>query len=92
MVPLERLRAERARGMSFDVGRLWTLDHGSIETNATAFGSEINNALNVIPVNGVPEQFRFANAQAPTRTVGTELLARWRVGPIAATVTHACIP
>ena len=89
VLPSTALQAERARNVSADIGRLWSLDHGSIETNFTVFGSQIANAVSLVSLNAVPAQFTFVNAEALTRTVGTEALLRWRYGPIALTLTHA---
>jgi outer membrane receptor for ferrienterochelin and colicins len=91
ILPIANLRAERAQGFSVDLGRLWKLDHASIETNVTMFGSELKNAVSLVQVSDIPPQFAFANAEAPTRNVGTELLLRWRSGPIALTATHAYV-
>lgn len=89
VLPSTALRAERARNLSVDIGRLWSLDHGSIETNFTVFGSQIANAVNLVSLNSEPAQFTFVNAGALTRTAGTEALLRWRTGDIAFTLTHA---
>ena len=89
VLPNTALRAERARNVSVDIGGLWNLNHGSIETNFTVFGSQITNAVSLIKRNSALAQFTFMNADAPTRTVGTEALLRWRSGPIALTLTHA---
>jgi outer membrane receptor for ferrienterochelin and colicins len=80
--PLEGLRAERARSASLDVGR----EVGELELNATVFGSEIRRALRTrVDEGGRLEPF---NADAPVRTWGTELLARYHAGPIHLTATH----
>jgi outer membrane receptor for ferrienterochelin and colicins len=47
--------------------------------------------VSLVRVSDVPPQFAFANAEAATRNVGTELLLRWRSGPIALTATHAYV-
>ena len=91
VLPSTSLRAERARNVSIDVGRLWSMDRGAIETNFTMFGSQIANAVSLVSLNSAPVQFTFANADALTRTAGTEALLRWRSGPIALTLTHAYI-
>ena len=89
VMPNSSLAAERAWGMSFDVNRSWRLEHGSIETNATVFSSELNHAVSFIPATGMPDRFTFANNTAPTRNLGTELLARWRTGPFTVLGTYA---
>jgi outer membrane receptor for ferrienterochelin and colicins len=88
LVPAEDLRAERARGASVDVHRVWPLEHGSLETNVTLFGSRLTDAIAVVPAGAAPDRFTFANATEPTRTIGTEVLLRWRAGPLHATFTH----
>lgn len=83
------LQAERARGASADLGRVWTLGRGSMETNATVFASEIAHAVGLTELATRPPQ--LVNTAFPTRTLGTELLTRWRSGPFTATLAHAYI-
>jgi outer membrane receptor for ferrienterochelin and colicins len=87
--PLTDLRAEQGRGLSVDVNRLWSLNRGSIETNLTLFGSRLTHAVSLVQVSQSPPLFAFANADAPSRNLGTELLMRWRSGPFAVSVTGA---
>ncbi|MCZ8204312.1 TonB-dependent receptor plug domain-containing protein [Gemmatimonas sp.] len=72
--------AERARSASFDVGGPLALETGTLEVNATAFASQLANPLQARAANGVTasgaSRLALANAPAPTRTWGTELLAR----------------
>jgi outer membrane receptor for ferrienterochelin and colicins len=91
LLPLEGLQAEQARGLSADLGRLWRVGHGSVEGNATVFASEVEHAVGLAQVTATPPQFALVNANAPTRTVGTELLFRWHSRPFTATVAHAYI-
>ena len=74
------LTAERARSASLDVGVPLETRLGRLEMNLTAFGSRIAGALQVRDAPGTtPEGARrllLANAGGPTRTWGTELLAR----------------
>ena len=94
LVPLSteghaRLKAERARTASLDVGRTV----GGFELNATVFGSRIENPVYLVfPVDDLPAGTlatgALANAAGETRTWGTELLARWHSGPWHATATH----
>jgi iron complex outermembrane receptor protein len=81
--PLEGLRAERAAGASFDVTR--TI--GRIEIVGTVFGSHVAHPLEQRVVG--PELVELGNAESPTRTVGTELIARYRAPGVVAMVTHA---
>ena len=47
--------------------------------------------MSLVPVSGIPDRFSFANAAAPTRNVGTELLARWRAGPFVVLATYGYV-
>jgi len=89
VLPLQSLDAERGKGVSFDINRLWGLEHGSIETNVTLFGSSVSKSVHLIQVSSVPPRFEFENAPEPTRTSGSELLVRWRTGPLTLIFTHA---
>jgi iron complex outermembrane receptor protein len=80
--PLGRLEAERARNASLDVGRTF----GEFELNGTIFGSVVHNALMVRA--GQEGELVLFNADEPTRTRGTELLARWHREPFHLTATH----
>jgi iron complex outermembrane receptor protein len=84
VLPLEGLEAERARTASLDVGR--TL--GAWELNGTLFGSRTENALQLRESAARPGFLQLANASGPTRTWGTELLARWTREPFHLTATH----
>ena len=75
--------AERARSASVDVGGPMALSWGALEVNATAFASRLTNPLQVRAADGVTAtgatgatRLALAHAPAPTRTYGTELLAR----------------
>lgn len=89
VLPLKGVRAERARGVSADLGRLWSVGSGSVETNATVFASEIAHAVGLTDLATIPPE--LVNAAFPTRTLGTELLARWRSGPFTAIIAHAYV-
>ena len=65
-----------------DVGR----SVGPWELNATAFGSDIDNALAVRA--DPPGRLTLFNSPGAVRTWGTELLARFRDGPLFLTATH----
>ena len=80
--PLDGLEAERAVSAMLDVGR--TI--GAWELNATLFGSEVRDPL-VVTEDGFGGLI-LANATAPVRTWGTELLARVEQGPIHLTSTY----
>lgn len=89
--PLTQLRAERAQGVSVDVNRLWTLEHGTIETNLTVFNSSVTSAVNLIQTSDLPPRFTFVNDPAPTHNFGTELLVRWRSGPVSLIAAHGYV-
>src|SRR5688500_11771361 len=81
--PLRGIRAERARGASLDVTRVF----GAIEVTGTVFGSVVLNPLVTRDVDaGIIE---FLNAPESTRTSGTELLVRYRRDGFVALATHA---
>jgi iron complex outermembrane receptor protein len=84
VLPLDGLEAERARTASLDVGRAL----GGWELNATLFGSRTENALQLRESDARPGFLELANASGPTRTWGTELLARWHREPFHLTATH----
>jgi iron complex outermembrane receptor protein len=81
--PLQDIRAERARGGSFDVTRA----AGPLEITGTLFASRVDHPVQVTMADA--DQVRLANADGPTRSWGTELLARYRAGALTALVTHA---
>ncbi len=80
LAPLTGLVAERARSASLDVGGPLATALGRLELNATAFGSRIARAMQVRDALGATaagaRRIALANALAPTRTWGGELLAR----------------
>jgi outer membrane receptor for ferrienterochelin and colicins len=91
LAPLSGLEAERARTASVDV----TWQRGPFEVTATAFGSIVDDAVQLaalahVAVIGVPQYpVGLVNAPEPVRTGGTELLVRYRRGPLGLMATHA---
>jgi outer membrane receptor for ferrienterochelin and colicins len=80
--PLHGLRIERARSGSLDLGR--TMGH--VELNGTLFGSEVHDPLMLRRIgDGRVELF---NASEPTRTWGTDLLARVHEEPFHLVATY----
>jgi iron complex outermembrane receptor protein len=75
--PLTGVRAERAWSASADLG--WKSEN--IEINGTVFGSVIRHPV-------VLRNLDIVNLGGPTRTVGTELLARFRRGHFNFVATH----
>lgn len=85
LVPLEGLRAERARSASADAG--WKGEH--LEGNATLFGSTVRDA---VAVAVTPEgALRLENLRGEVRTWGTELLLRLDAEPLVLTLFHTHI-
>ena len=82
--PLGDLEPERARTASLDVGRAL----GPLELNGTVFGSRTENALQLVESAAGEDAVELVNAEGPTRTWGTELLARWHQEPFHVTATH----
>ncbi|BCS34805.2 ligand-gated channel protein [Luteitalea sp. TBR-22] len=91
LAPLAGLRAERAA--SFNADLTWT--HGPFEVTATGFASRVSHAVQLatLPQLAAPSStgitVALVNAASPTRTWGTELLARYRRGALVLMATHA---
>jgi iron complex outermembrane receptor protein len=77
------LKAERARGMSLDIGR----EIGDLELNATLFASYIEDPVQTVHAQG--GGLELINAVGPTRAWGSELLVRYAREPIHLTATYA---
>jgi outer membrane receptor for ferrienterochelin and colicins len=82
-----RLRAERARSVSLDVGGTV----GSLELNAAVFGSRIVNALVVRDAIAGAGELEVVNASAPTRTAGADALVRYRLADVTTTATYTYV-
>jgi iron complex outermembrane receptor protein len=87
LIPPGRLRLERAQSASLDVGGPVEITGGRLELHATVFGSRIRDALlvRVQPegFGGTTTRLEVVNATRPTRTWGTDLFARARLGEVA---------
>ena len=81
--PLADLVAERAVGGSIDVTRKL----GRVELTGTVFGSRVAHTLQSRDVSD--STVELFNAGDPTKTWGTELIARYRVEGFTAMATHA---
>jgi outer membrane receptor for ferrienterochelin and colicins len=79
---LTDLVLERARSASFDLGR----HVGHLELNGTLFGSEVRDPLMLRSAGA--ERVELFNAAEPTRTWGTDLLARFHEEPFHVTATY----
>jgi iron complex outermembrane receptor protein len=79
--PLGNIKAEHAWSSSADIGwkKPW------LELNGTLFTSRIRNAV------GLSESNEILNAIEPTRTVGTDLLARVLIGEFNIVLGHTYI-
>ena len=92
LAPLTGLRAERALVASGDL--TWT--RGPFEVTGTVFGSRVKNAVQLKDLDDPRERalvpyypVGLVNASEPTRTWGTELIARYRRGEFLTMATHA---
>jgi iron complex outermembrane receptor protein len=80
ILPLKDLHVERAQSLSGDLG--WKSRH--LELNATVFGSVVRNP---VALRGL----EVVNLSGPTRTVGTEFLARFRQGRFNIVASHTFV-
>src|SRR5438093_75999 len=88
LLPLKALEPEKARSISGDVG--WNSSH--LELNGTVFGSMIRHPVMLRQaVSGPPQSIEIFNAGGPTRTAGSELLARVRQGEFTLVLTHTVV-
>jgi outer membrane receptor for ferrienterochelin and colicins len=85
LAPLGDLEPERGRSLSFDVG--WK--RGAMELNATLFRSMIQHPI-LLRESPLSAQFplQIVNAEQPTRTVGSEAIARFHVEGMDLIATH----
>ena len=75
------LKAERARGVSLDIGR----SIGDVELNATLFASSV---LDPLQTYRTADGLALRTGAGPTHAWGTELLARYAREPIHLTATY----
>jgi outer membrane receptor for ferrienterochelin and colicins len=87
VLPLRDVTPERAKTYSLDVG--WSRRGG--EVNATFFASEISDPLVMRGSAAEPGSFEIANAHAPSRTIGSELLGRFTFGLMQMTATYTYV-
>ena len=87
LAPLEGLEAEEAWSVSGDI----TWVRGPFEVTGTVFGSVVKHAvqLSALPSGQGDYPVALVNAPEPTRTWGTELLARYRKEGFIIMATHA---
>lgn len=84
VLPLADLTAERARSVSFDVGR----SHGRWELDETLFTSRVREALQLRPAVEEAGRFEIVNAPAPTDVYGSRFLVRYTREPLQIIGTH----
>jgi iron complex outermembrane receptor protein len=85
--PLVGVEAEEAWSASADLG--WRVTN--IEFNGTVFGSVVRDPIAVRLPEVAGELMEIVNSGGPTRTAGSELLARIRKGDFSMTLTHTFI-
>ena len=88
LAPIDGLEAEHARTISMDVS--WV--KGPFEVSGTVFGSIVDDAVQHTDAGTVvpsPYGVALVNAPEPTRTWGTELVARYRIEALVLMATHA---
>ena len=87
MVPLSGIRAERALGGSLDLGTAL----GDWELNLTGFYSAIRHAIAVRDAETAVPRVELVNMMGDARSVGSEVLARWRGDPFRVTMTYTYV-
>ena len=85
--PLRDLEAERAWSASADLG--WK--SSQLELNGSFFGSVIRDPIALLLPPSAGGSMEIVNAQAPTRTLGSEFLMRVRRGNFGITGTHTFV-
>jgi iron complex outermembrane receptor protein len=84
LAPLGALESERADSVLADV----TWAKAPLEVTATVFYSRIEGALQLRETGRTDFPIEIVNADGPTRTRGTELIARYHTGELDVIVTH----
>jgi iron complex outermembrane receptor protein len=91
LVPLTGLQTERAVGGSIDINGPIELRAGTLELNATVFGSRLTHPLAARDASTDVPRLELVNAPEPTRSWGAELLGRLIHGPARVTATYAYV-
>lgn len=81
---LTGLTAERARGMSADLGTVV----GRIELDASVFATRVDNPIALRAVPGDSIEVELVNATQPTNTEGAEVFAHYEHDPIEITALY----
>ncbi|PYS10646.1 MAG: TonB-dependent receptor [Acidobacteria bacterium] len=87
LMPLKNIRRERAWSASGDLG--WTSSH--LELNGTVFGSVIHDPIMLSRSSSAPDALEIVNVREPTRTMGSEFLARFHRGDFGLVLTHTFV-
>jgi outer membrane receptor for ferrienterochelin and colicins len=88
LLPLRNIKGERAWSASGDLG--WSASH--LELNATIFGSIVRDPVMLrASASGTPGTLEIVNVHGPTRTTGSELLARFHAGDFGLVLTHTFV-
>jgi iron complex outermembrane receptor protein len=86
--PLRNIKGERAWSASGDLG--WT--GPNVELNGTLFGSIVRDPVMLRRSStGSPGTLEILNVNGPTRTMGSELLARIHGGDFGLVLTHTFV-
>lgn len=80
----QRIRAERARNVSADVGG----GVGPVEVIVSAYASVIDRPVALRAAEGAPDSVELVNLAGPTRTRGAEFVAIYRLGAYRVTGTY----
>ena len=81
ILPFQAIKAETAQAGSFDVNRSF----GPLTFNASFFASSIKRPVALTPSLSMPGEVGYVNLSGPTRTIGAELLATYKEGPLEIT-------
>ena len=86
--PLRNIKGERAWSASSDLG--WSASH--VELNGTVFGSIVRDPVMLRrSLSGGSDALEIVNVMGPTRTMGTEFLARMHGGDFGLVLTHTFV-
>lgn len=87
--PLGDLKAETATTASFDIG----YKRGPVEANLTLFGSDMRNAVELVPTGPAPQTtgVRLINASGTARMRGAELILRYRLDDFTVTGSYVYV-
>jgi outer membrane receptor for ferrienterochelin and colicins len=87
LLPLTDVKPERARSASGDLG--WSTAH--LEINGTLFASIVHDPVQLRTSGTTIGALQIVNVNGPTRTVGSEFMARLRASDFGLVLTHTLI-